>query len=95
MFYLRARVLTMRTVGVRELKQNASQVLAKVEDGESFLVTVQGREVARLIPATRATWVPAEEMMAVYDVPVDPDFWEDINRARHSSIQTDPWDRAR
>ena len=88
--------MNMQTVGVRELKQNASKVLAQVEDGESFLVTVQGREVAQLIPspAIRATWVPAERMMAVYDVPVDSDFWADIDRARSDSVQEDPWDRS-
>lgn len=85
----------MATVGVRELKQNASQVLARVEDGESFAVTVAGREVAQLIPSRKATWVPADQMMAVYEVPVDDRFWEDITRARDDSIQVDPWEERR
>ncbi len=83
----------MKSVGVRELKQNASQVLAQVENGESFIVTVQGREVGRIVPAVRSTWVPAEQMMAVYDVPVDAGFWSDINAARDESVQDDPWER--
>lgn len=81
----------MGTVGVRELKQNASQVLARVEDGETFTVTVAGREVAQLIPTGRPSWIPADHMMAVYDVPVDAGFWEDISAARDDSIQVDPW----
>lgn len=84
----------METVGVRELKQNASQVLARVEQGESFTVTVAGREVAQLVPAPPASWIPADRMMAVYDVPVDPGFWDDINQAREDSIQLDPWNRS-
>jgi prevent-host-death family protein len=40
-----------RTVGVRELRQNLSRYLADVKDGESFIVTERGREVARLSPS--------------------------------------------
>ncbi len=40
----------MKTIGIRELRQRASQVLRMVEHGESFEVTDCGRAVARLIP---------------------------------------------
>jgi prevent-host-death family protein len=40
----------MNRVGVRELKQNASAVLRRVEDGETIEVTDRGRPVARLVP---------------------------------------------
>jgi prevent-host-death family protein len=40
----------MDRVGVRELRQQASAVLRRVADGESFVVTVRGRPVARLTP---------------------------------------------
>jgi prevent-host-death family protein len=40
----------MERVGVRELKQNASAVLRRVEAGESLEVTARGRPVARLVP---------------------------------------------
>jgi prevent-host-death family protein len=42
----------MRRVGVRELKQNASQVLAAVKAGETVEVTEHGRPVAMLVPTT-------------------------------------------
>jgi prevent-host-death family protein len=83
----------MKSVGVRELKQNASQVMAQVENGESFVVTVQGREVGRIVPAARGSWVSAEQMMTVYDVPVDAGFWSDIDAARDQAGQDDPWAR--
>jgi prevent-host-death family protein len=41
----------MDTVGVRELRQNLSRYLVKVKEGESFVVTERGREVARLTPS--------------------------------------------
>ena len=39
------------TVGVRELRQNLSRYLDQVKQGESFVVTERGREVARLTPS--------------------------------------------
>ena len=43
----------MERIGVRELRQHASQWLRRVEKGESFEVTVRGRRVALLIPAPK------------------------------------------
>jgi prevent-host-death family protein len=41
----------MNLVGVRELRQNLSRYLSQVKEGESFVVTERGREVARLSPS--------------------------------------------
>ena len=41
----------MNSVGVRELRQNLSRYLGHVKEGESFIVTERGREVARLSPS--------------------------------------------
>ena len=44
----------MRSIGVRELRQNTSRVLRQVrEKGEQIEVTYRGRAVARLIPISR------------------------------------------
>lgn len=40
----------METIGVRELRQNASRWLKRVQAGESFEVTDRGRGVAMLVP---------------------------------------------
>ncbi|MDP2290327.1 MAG: type II toxin-antitoxin system prevent-host-death family antitoxin [Actinomycetota bacterium] len=40
----------MASIGVRELKQNASQMVSKAAAGESLVVTDRGRPVARLVP---------------------------------------------
>jgi prevent-host-death family protein len=40
----------MRQIGVRELRQNASEYLRLVQTGESFEVTDHGRPVAQLVP---------------------------------------------
>lgn len=46
-------------VGVRELRQNLSRWLRRVENGESFEVTDRGRPVAELRPIP-----PASDVMA-------------------------------
>jgi prevent-host-death family protein len=40
----------MKRVGVRELRQNLSAWLRRVQDGEPFEVTVRGKPVAMLAP---------------------------------------------
>lgn len=42
----------MDRIPVRELNQNTSAVLARVQRGESLEVTVSGTAVARLVPVT-------------------------------------------
>jgi prevent-host-death family protein len=46
----------MTEVGLRELRQNASEVVRRVEAGESFTVTVSGRPAAQLVPAGGRRW---------------------------------------
>lgn len=41
----------MERIGVRELRQSASEYLARVEAGESLEITRRGRVVAVLVPA--------------------------------------------
>jgi prevent-host-death family protein len=41
----------MDRIGIRELRQNASKWIRRVERGESFEVTARGRPVAWLVPA--------------------------------------------
>ena len=40
----------MTSVGIRELRQRASELLRRVEDGESIEITDRGRPVAMLGP---------------------------------------------
>lgn len=49
-------------VGVRELRQSASQILDKVKEGAVFEITEHGVSVARLIPITKSLY---EEYIAV------------------------------
>ncbi len=43
----------MRTAGVREARQNLSQLIDEVKLGNEVLITERGVPVARLVPAQR------------------------------------------
>ncbi|HEU0190189.1 MAG TPA: type II toxin-antitoxin system Phd/YefM family antitoxin [Mycobacterium sp.] len=51
----------MSTVGVRELRQRASELLRRVEAGETIEITDRGRPVALLSPMPRGG--PYERML--------------------------------
>lgn len=43
----------MRAVGIRELKEQTSEILRRVrEEGDAYEITYHGRVVARLVPVT-------------------------------------------
>lgn len=56
----------MATVGVRELRQRASELLRRVEAGETIEVTDRGRPIAVLAPLPEAE--PLERLRAAGDV---------------------------
>ena len=50
-------------VPLRELRNQTSEVLRRVEAGEHLIVTVDRRPVAEIIPLRqRRAWVPANEV---------------------------------
>jgi len=44
----------MSVVAIRELRQSASQVIRRVQEGDTVEVTVQGRPAARIVPIERS-----------------------------------------
>lgn len=56
----------MATVGVRELRQRASELLRLVEDGETIEITDRGRPVALLSPLPQGSAL--ERMRASGDI---------------------------
>lgn len=71
------------TVTVRDLRNDASAVLRRVEAGEPLTVAVGRRPVARLVPfPRRRTEVPSREVLAALDAfQADPGLPADLCRA--------------
>jgi prevent-host-death family protein len=62
----------MLSIGVRQLKEQTSQILRRVrEDGETVEITYHGETIARLVPVTRQEQLDQEEIDAV---------WTDLDR---------------
>lgn len=49
--------MCMKTISVRELRQNPTQMLRDVEAGESYTITSYNRPVARVEPTVSSTQV--------------------------------------
>jgi prevent-host-death family protein len=79
----------MSTVGLRELRQQASELLRRVEAGEEVTITVAGRPSARLVPIAPQTWRTYDEVADVFAGRPDPE-WE-TDRDRIDQQLRDPW----
>lgn len=64
-------------IGLRELRQNASELVRRAEAGETVVVTVSGRPAAHLIAAPRRQWRTAAELQVLSDLPADVDWSAD------------------
>jgi len=76
-------------VGLRELRQQASELVRRAEAGESITVTVSGRPAARLVPADRNNWRRFSEVAELFAGPADADWQRD--RALIDADLHDPW----
>ncbi len=82
-------IAAMTTVGLRELRQDASELVRRVEAGEEITITVAGRPSARLVAATSQRWRGFQAIAELFDGPDDPD-WE-TDRDRVDQTVSDPW----
>ncbi|PZS37240.1 MAG: prevent-host-death family protein [Pseudonocardiales bacterium] len=88
----------MAEIPLRELRNDTSGVLRRVEGGERFTVTVSGRPVAQLIPLPRRRrFIPWDEFRAMMtDSAADPGLLEDLHEMMPETTDDieDPWERA-
>ena len=81
----------MTTVGLRELRQDASDLVRRVERGEEIEITVAGRLAARLVPAAPRRWQQWSDIAELFDGRPDPDWERDRDRVDQAVV--DPWER--
>ena len=80
----------MRTVGLRELRQEASDLVRQVESGEEIEITVSGRPAARMIPAAPKRWQRWDNIAELFSGRPDPDWQSDVELVEQSI--TNPWE---
>ncbi len=83
----------MGTVGLRELRQDASELVRRVENGEEIDITVAGRLAARLVPAAPRQWQRWDDIAGVFAGRPDADW--DRDRDSIDQSVTNPWNRLR
>ena len=67
------------SVGVRELRQSASQILDQVKNGIAFEITEHGIPVARLVPITKSLY--EEYIAAALIIPAENPDWRPVSKA--------------
>jgi prevent-host-death family protein len=82
-------------IPVRELRNSVSDILRRAESGEEFVVTVQGRPVARLagIDSRPASMPAATLLAALRRISVDPSWEVELkgNVPQTTDDLDDPW----
>jgi prevent-host-death family protein len=82
----------MGTVGLRELRQDASELVRRAESGEEIDITVSGRLAARMVPAAPKRWQRWEDIADMFSGRPDPD-WERDQGLIDQSV-TNPFERS-
>lgn len=80
----------MMTVGLRELRQRASELVQRAEAGEEITITVSGRPSVRMVPIKSRQWRSFAEIAHIFKGPPDPD-WE-ADRDLIDQTIYDPWE---
>ena len=79
----------MTSIPQKELRNNVAEVLRRAEAGEQFTITVAGRPVAQLGPATKRRWISGPALKAVFETPVPQTLAGDLERL--PAAITDPY----
>lgn len=70
----------MPTIPQKELRNNVAEVLRRAEAGEELTVTVAGRPVAQLGPASRRRWISGRALKSVFETPAPRALADDLER---------------
>lgn len=76
-------------MGLRELRQNASDLVRRAQNGEEITITVSGRPSARLVPAAPTQWRRWDDIAGLFAGPADPE-WEHDREMVGDDLR-DPW----
>ena len=80
----------MGSVGLPALRQDASELVRRVEGGEEIEITVSGRIAARMVPAGPKRWQRWDDIADAFAGRPDPDWERDRDVIDQSVIS--PWE---
>jgi prevent-host-death family protein len=76
----------MNSIGLRELRQQTSDLVRQAEAGDTIVVTVSTRPVAQLGPLRPNPWRRLADVTDLFAGPADRDWFDD-----RDSIDGNPW----
>lgn len=79
----------MAEVGLREMRQNASELVRRAQQGEHVTITVAGRPAAVLGPVEDRAWRRWDDLAEIFALPADADWTHDRELIDNSLV--DPW----
>jgi len=82
----------MITIGLRELRQSASDYVKRAEAGEEIVVTVSGRPSVRMVAVAPKAWRRYEDIQSLFAGRPDG-AWE-VDRERIDQEVRGPWGEA-
>jgi prevent-host-death family protein len=85
-----AEAIEPDAIGLRELRQHASEIIRRVEAGTQVTVTVNGRPAARIVPVRRRTWRRWSEIADLFTGDRAAEGWAAERDLLDNAI-TDPW----
>lgn len=77
-------------MGIRELRQQASELVRRASEGAEIVIAVSGYPTAKLVPLEPRRWRKGRELHEFETAPVDPTW----NTARDDGVDQglrDPW----
>ena len=77
-------------MGLRELRQDASELVRRVEGGEEIEITVSGRPAARLVPIAQKRWQSWSDIADAFAGRPDPTWSRDRDLVDAAAV--DPWE---
>jgi prevent-host-death family protein len=80
----------MGEVGLREMRQHASDLVRRAEAGERVTITVAGRPAAVLGPVAPRAWRRWEDLADLFREPVDAGW--NADRDLLDASPADPWE---
>jgi prevent-host-death family protein len=80
----------MDEVGLREMRQNASDLVRRAEAGERLTITVAGRPAAVLGPVSPRAWRNWDDLADLFREAADAE-WESDRDLLDAALE-DPWE---
>ena len=84
----------MQTISIGKLRQNPTEMLRSVREGERYTVTDRGVPVAEIGPVRRYRWVPASKFGdLIRTLGADREWADEIRDDLQAEVLRSPWEQ--